>query len=44
MNGFHLEVQTFMTDLMLSVIKKYEVAGIQGDDRLPAMPSNAGYD
>ena len=45
MNGFHPEVQNFMIDMMKSIIDVYpNLDGIQGDDRLPAMPSLAGYD
>jgi uncharacterized lipoprotein YddW (UPF0748 family) len=44
MNAFHPEVQGFVKSLVLEVVKKYDVAGIQGDDRLPALPSNGGYD
>ncbi len=44
MNGFHPEVQQFMLDLILEVVKNYNIDGIQGDDRLPALPSSAGYD
>jgi uncharacterized lipoprotein YddW (UPF0748 family) len=49
-NGFywwsslHPEVQAFMKELVLEVVKKYNFDGIQGDDRLPAMPSEGGYD
>jgi uncharacterized lipoprotein YddW (UPF0748 family) len=43
-NSLHPEVQQFMTELVLEVVKKYKVDGIQGDDRLPAMPSEGGYD
>lgn len=43
-NGLHPEVQYFMHDLVLEVVKNYKVDGIQGDDRLPAMPSEGGYD
>jgi uncharacterized lipoprotein YddW (UPF0748 family) len=49
-NGFfwwsamHPEVQSFMKKLVVEVITKYEVDGIQGDDRLPAMPGEGGYD
>lgn len=43
-NGFNPEVQNFMLSLIMEVIKNYNVDGIQGDDRLPAMPSEAGYD
>lgn len=44
MNGFHPEVQDFMLRLIAEVVTNYPVDGIQGDDRLPAMPSLAGYD
>lgn len=44
MNGFHPDVQNFMLSLILEVAKNYDIDGIQGDDRLPAMPSLAGYD
>lgn len=43
-NSFHPEVQQFMLDLVLEVIKNYPVDGIQGDDRFPAMPIGGGYD
>lgn len=43
-NGFHPEVQNYMIDLVLEVVDNYDIDGIQGDDRLPAMPSLAGYD
>lgn len=44
MNAFHPEVQAFIKSLVLEVIENYDVHGIQGDDRLPALPSNGGYD
>lgn len=44
MNGFDPAVQDFMLSLLLEVVENYNVDGIQGDDRLPAMPSEAGYD
>jgi uncharacterized lipoprotein YddW (UPF0748 family) len=44
LNGIHPEVQDFMMRLIHEVIDNYDIDGIQGDDRLPAMPSNAGYD
>lgn len=28
----------------MEVVTKYDIDGIQGDDRLPALPSTAGYD
>ena len=44
MNSLDSEVQQFMLDLIKEVIKKYDVEGIQGDDRLPAMPFTGSYD
>ena len=43
MNALDPEVQEFMSSLILEVVKNYNVDGIQGDDRLPAMPSSGGY-
>lgn len=43
-NSLHPEVQEFMTALLLDFVKRYDADGIQGDDRLPAMPSEGGYD
>lgn len=43
MNALDNEVQDFMLSLVLEVVENYEIAGIQGDDRLPAMPSEGGY-
>jgi uncharacterized lipoprotein YddW (UPF0748 family) len=44
MNAFHPEVQDFMLSLLQEVVTNYDIDGIQGDDRLPANPSTAGYD
>ena len=44
MNAFLPEVQNFVNSLIIEVVKKYDVDGVQGDDRLPAQPSTAGYD
>lgn len=45
LNGFHHEVQKFMTDMIVECVTKYPgLDGVQGDDRLPALPSHAGYD
>ncbi len=44
MNAFDPEVQDFMLSLWMEVVDKYDVAGLQGDDRLPALPSDGGYD
>lgn len=43
-NSLHPEVQHFMSKLVLEVVTNYNIDGIQGDDRLPAMPSEGGYD
>ena len=43
-NSLNPEVQTFMKELVLELIRLYPVDGIQGDDRLPAMPVEGGYD
>lgn len=43
MNAINPEVQDFLTALIMEVVKKYDIDGIQGDDRLPAMPSEGGY-
>ena len=44
MNALDPEVQAFVKSLVLEVVERYAVDGIQGDDRLPALPSLAGYD
>lgn len=43
-NAIHPEVQAFMQAMVVEVVKNYAVDGIQGDDRLPAMPAEGGYD
>lgn len=43
MNGIHPEVQEFVIALIKEVIANYDVDGVQGDDRLPAMPAHGGY-
>lgn len=43
-NAMHPEVQQFMKELVLEVVNNYKVDGVQGDDRLPAMPAEGGYD
>jgi len=44
-NSFDPAVQNFVLQLVTEGIKKYpDVDGIQGDDRLPAMCINSGYD
>jgi len=44
MNAFDPEVQRFLLSLITEVVKNYDIDGVQGDDRLPANPSTAGYD
>jgi uncharacterized lipoprotein YddW (UPF0748 family) len=44
MNAFHSEVQQFMQSMVQEIISNYDVDGIQGCDRLPALPVTAGYD
>lgn len=43
MDAFNPEVQDFLKRMVLEVVKNYDVDGVQGDDRLPAVPSLAGY-
>ena len=44
LNAFNPEVQDYMISLFKEVTTKYNVDGLQGDDRLPAVPSTSGYD
>ena len=44
LNPFDPEVQQFILKLVLEVATNYEVEGIQGCDRLPALPVMGGYD
>ncbi len=44
LNAFDPQVQDYMISLFKEVITNYNVDGVQGDDRLPALPSTAGYD
>lgn len=45
LNAIHPEVQQFLIDLFKEVVTNYAgLDGVQGDDRLPAMPSTGGYD
>ncbi len=43
-NGLNPTVQDFILSLITEVVTNYDVDGIQGDDRLPAMPVEGGYD
>jgi uncharacterized lipoprotein YddW (UPF0748 family) len=44
LNAFDPQVQDYMISLFKEVITNYNVDGVQGDDRLPALPSTAGYE
>lgn len=44
MSGINPAVQNFMISLITEVIDRYDIDGVQGDDRLPAMPIEGGYD
>ena len=44
LNAFNPEVQGFLIAMMMEVANRYDVDGVQGDDRLPGIPSTAGYD
>lgn len=44
-NAYDPKIQNYIIELILEGIKLYpDVDGVQGDDRLPAMPKNSGYD
>ena len=43
-NALHSGPQELLLKLISEVVEKYDIDGIQGDDRLPAMPSEGGYD
>jgi uncharacterized lipoprotein YddW (UPF0748 family) len=44
LDAFNPDVQQFIKKLMVEVVQKYpDLAGVQGDDRLPALASNGGY-
>lgn len=44
MNSFRPDVQDFVLSIVMEVVENYDIDGIQGDDRLPAAPSEGGYD
>lgn len=44
MAGTNPEVQNFILSLITEVADNYDIDGVQGDDRLPAMPVEGGYD
>jgi uncharacterized lipoprotein YddW (UPF0748 family) len=43
LNPFHPEVQQFIQDLILEIVKNYDIDGIQFDDHF-GLPSELGYD
>ena len=44
-NSYNPSVQNFLIDLIEEALNLYpDLDGVQGDDRLPAMPRNSGYD
>jgi len=43
MNSLDSEVQGLLTSIIMEAVHGYDIDGIQGDDRLPAMPSQGGY-
>lgn len=43
LNPLHPQVQTFITDLILEIVTKYDIDGIQVDDHF-GYPSELGYD
>jgi uncharacterized lipoprotein YddW (UPF0748 family) len=44
LNALDPDVQDFMLNLVIEVVKNYDIDGIQGDDRFPAFPCEGGYD
>ncbi|AUT03500.1 hypothetical protein CLI64_25560 [Nostoc sp. CENA543] len=44
LNALNPDVQAFLMNLVLEVVNNYDVDGIQGDDRFPALPCEGGYD
>ena len=44
LNSLAAGPQQFLTDLVVECATRYDVDGVQGDDRLPALPAEAGYD
>lgn len=44
MSGINPEVQNFIISLCSEMLDNYDLDGIQGDDRLPALPVEGGYD
>ncbi len=43
-NALHPGPRQFLKELVEEIVLRYDIDGIQGDDRLPAMPSEGGYE
>ncbi|MBS1707119.1 MAG: family 10 glycosylhydrolase [Armatimonadetes bacterium] len=43
-NALDLRPQKFLREIVLEVVQKYDIDGVQGDDRMPALPAEGGYD
>lgn len=44
MSGINPDVQAFMLELVMEVVRNYDVDGIEFSDRMPALPRECGYD
>ena len=44
LNPINPDVQDYMINLFKEVTTNYNIDGLQGDDRLPAVPTTSGYD
>lgn len=44
MSGINPDVQQFMLELVMEVVRIYDVDGIEFSDRMPALPVECGYD
>jgi uncharacterized lipoprotein YddW (UPF0748 family) len=44
LNALDPQVQEFLLNLVVEVVRNYDVDGVQGDDRFPALPCEGGYD
>ncbi len=43
-NALHPGPRQFLKELVEEIVMRYDIDGIQGDDRMPAMPSEGGYE
>lgn len=44
MSGINPDVQKFMLELVMEVVRNYDIDGIEFSDRMPALPRECGYD